>query len=242
MPARRVLLGLGLVAVALLLEGFFDVAFAGDDKGRFEVTVTNLTRGQIISPPVVATHNAKLDPLFALGAPASPELAAIAEDAVNGPLIAALSGNANVSDVQTLVSAEGGPILPGESASLEVGTTGSGSFRYVTVVGMLVSTNDAFFALNGVPGPTRGSAMHRSPAYDAGSETNNEDCAFIPGPPCGNAGVRDVAGAEGYVHIHAGIHGIGPQDGPSIVPEAHDWRNPVALITIRRLSGSGDDD
>ena len=38
---------------------------------------------------------------------------------------------------------------------------------------------------------------------------NNEDCAFIPGPPCGNPGVRDEAEAEGYVHIHAGIHGIG---------------------------------
>jgi hypothetical protein len=33
------------------------------------------------------------------------------------------------------------------------------------------------------------------------------------------------------VHIHAGIHGIGELD-----PVAYDWRNPVALIEIRRLS------
>ena len=47
-------------------------------------------------------------------------------------------------------------------------------------------------------------------AYDAGSEYNSEDCAFIPGPPFGNGGVRDTDGAEGYVQILSGIHGIGP--------------------------------
>ncbi len=237
MKTKRYLLLLCLAAVLLVFRGAFASAEAGD--GGFEVTVTNLTRGQIISPPVVYTHNRKLEPLFKPGSPASAELAAIAEDAVNDPLIDSLSGNPNVKDVQTLFGA-GGPILPGESASVEVGA--GGHFRFVTVVAMLVSTNDAFFALNGVRGPGHGSSMHRSPAYDAGSEANNEDCAFIPGPPCGNAGVRDGAGAEGYVHIHAGIHGIGPQGGPSIVPEEHDWRNPVARIEIRRLAGGDDDD
>ena len=51
---------------------------------------------------------------------------------------------------------------------------------------------------------------------------------FIPGPPCGNAGVRDTGNAEGFVHVHAGVHGIG-----DLVAADHDWRNPVAKITIR---------
>ncbi|MGH8621200.1 MAG: hypothetical protein ACRET3_03595 [Burkholderiales bacterium] len=36
---------------------------------------------------------------------------------------------------------------------------------------------------------------------------------------------------EGYVHIHAGIHGIG-----DLPPEVRDWRNPVARVAIRRVN------
>jgi hypothetical protein len=68
-------------------------------------------------------------------------------------------------------------------------------------------------------------------AFDAGSEGNNEDCAFVPGPACppdsGNA--RSTSDAEGYVHIHNGVHGIA-----DLGPAAYDWRNPVAKITITR--------
>ena len=83
-----------------------------------------------------------------------------------------------------------------------------------------------------VRAPRRGEASFRSPAYDAGSESNNEDCDFIPGPPCDNPLVRDTANAEGYVHVHAGIHGVG-----DLVPATHDWRNPVAAISMRALRG-----
>ena len=38
-----------------------------------------------------------------------------------------------------------------------------------------------------------------------------------------------VGGEQGYVHIHAGIHGIG-----NLVAADRDWRNPVAHISIRR--------
>ena len=56
----------------------------------------------------------------------------------------------------------------------------------------------------------------------------------IPGPRCGNPGVRDPE-KNGYVHVHAGIHGSGPSDGIGLDPSLHDWRNPVAEITIKRL-------
>ena len=234
--ARKLILILVVFALAATSSvGLMSVIAADDDDGRtrYEVTVTNLTRGQIFSPAVVATHKRGLDPLFTLGSAASSELAAVAEDAVNGPLVDALNDDPKVKDVETIFGAAG-PIMPGESASVEI--EAGGSFRNVTLVGMLVTTNDAFYALNGVRGPKRGSDMHRSPAYDSGTEANNEDCDFIPGPPCGMPGVRDTAGAEGYVHIHAGIHG-----GADLVPADHDWRNPVAKVTIRRIGG-GDDD
>ena len=102
---------------------------------------------------------------------------------------------------------------------------------------MLVTTNDAFAALNGVRLPRRGSTSFFSVAYDAGSEANTENCSDIPGPPCGNPFNRVPAGAEGYVSVHSGIHGIG-----DILPENRDWRNPVAWITVRSLSGDDEDD
>ena len=102
---------------------------------------------------------------------------------------------------------------------------------------MLIPTNDAFLALNGVQGPRGSKALMTlmSPAYDAGSETNEELCSSIPGPffaECGGpgGGAMAVGGEEGYVHIHAGIHGFGDFSSAD-----RDWRNPVARITIRRV-------
>ena len=100
---------------------------------------------------------------------------------------------------------------------------------------MLAQTNDAFYALNGSAGPRRGAVTYYSVAWDSGSEANDEECQFVPGPPCINFFVHDPAPAEGFVHIHSGIHG-----GGDLVPAIHDWRNPVAKITIRRLSPGTD--
>jgi hypothetical protein len=111
-----------------------------------------------------------------------------------------------------------------------------GNFRHLSVAAMLIPTNDGFFALNGVRGPAGSATLtFVSPAYDAGSERNDELCASIPGPnfaECGGpgGGGQPAGGEEGYVHIHAGIHGIGDLDAAQ-----RDWRNPVAQITVRRI-------
>lgn len=215
-----------LAAGLILMTGTLTTApaFADDDDvQRYAVTVTNLTRGQILTPPVVISHNRDFI-LFTPGAPASPELATLAEDGMTGPLLGLLATLPAVYD--SAVST--GPVLPGHSVTVEITT--SGKFNTISAVGMLASTNDGFFAVKGVTAPKRGDATVEAEAYDAGSEANTESCAFIPGPPCGHPGVRDTAGAEGYVHIHAGIHGIG-----NLTPAMHDWRNPVAHVTIHRL-------
>ncbi len=227
MPRAAVLsiLSFALFGSTVLLESGTALA---DEGYRVQVTVTNVTRGQIISPVVVASHRARFEPLFQLGAPASAELAAVAEDAILDPLISSLSNDPDVLDIQTLFGAAG-PIMPGESASVIVDIMGR--YRHLSMAGMLVTTNDAFFAVRGARAPAHGTRTYRSPAYDAGSEANTENCSDIPGPPCGNAEVRVTQGAEGYVHIHAGIHGTG-----DLVPSMHDWRNPVAEIKVTRLS------
>ena len=73
-----------------------------------------------------------------------------------------------------------------------------------------------------------------SPAYDAGSERNDELGASIRGAAfseCGGAGGGAKVGqGEGFVHISSGIHGIG-----SFKSSNRDWRNPVARIVIKRI-------
>ena len=229
---QRILLILtGLLVMVGISVGY---ALAEDDekdddkkrtRGRtYQVTITNLTRGQIISAPVVFSHRGGFY-LFKLGEPSSEGLAALAEDADTVTLESDLRASSKVFEVNKAADV----ILPGKSATVEVNAFGP--FRFISTAGMLVSTNDAFYAVQKIRVPIGfGKASHVAEAYDAGSEANSESCAYIPGPPCGNPFKRDTDGAEGYVHIHAGIHGIG-----GLFPEQHDWRNPVALIEVQAV-------
>lgn len=84
--------------------------------------------------------------------------------------------------------------------------------------------------------------MRLVPAYDAGTEYNDQNCAYIPGPQCGGGGEGYSAGPgegdEGFVHIGNGFHDLGEKDqsGNEILdPKTYDWRNQVARITVRRM-------
>jgi hypothetical protein len=132
------------------------------------------------------------------------------------------------------VKNSGALLDPGASVTVTVQT--NGRFDHVSVAAMLIPTNDGFFAINGVHVPF-GRRMTRlvSVAYDAGSERNDESCMSIPGPffvECGGPGTGEAPAGdeEGYVHVHAGIHGIGDLDAAQ-----RDWRNPVASVSIRRV-------
>ncbi|MDA0206354.1 MAG: spondin domain-containing protein [Acidobacteria bacterium] len=217
-----------IALTATTLVAALSLATAAQAAGgqRYTVSITNLTKGQIISPAVVASHSEDAEPLFIPGRPASAELAKVAEDAMLDDLIYKLSHSADVLDVKTILGA-GGPIMPGETASVEV--EGLGHHRFISLVAMLVSTNDAFVGIRNVEAPANGTVVRMPPAYDAGSEVNTELCTDIPGPPCEMPGVRVTEGAEGYVYVHPGISGIGDLD-----PSVRDWRNPVARISIQR--------
>lgn len=204
-------------------------AMADGDGKKFEVTITNLTRGQRFTPILAASHKKGVR-LFQLGTTSSPELEILAEEGNTAPLKALLAAMPEVRDVTD----SGGLLDPGQSVTLTVQT--GGGFDHVSVGAMLIPTNDGFFALNGVEGPNgKKTVTLFSPAYDAGTEANDELCASIPGPffvECGGpGGGADVGGGEGYVHIHAGIHGVG-----DLHASERDWRNPVAKITIRRVN------
>ena len=186
----------------------------------FEVTITNTTAGQVITPPVVLTHKAVK--LFTLGQPAPEYLVPLAEDGDTSAFV-----GADTLDVVSDVVIAESPILPGHSATLTVET--SSDHSYISLAGMFATSNDAFVAINGKPLNFNGTASHfYANVYDAGSEANSEDCQFIPGPPCGNGGIRDTNDAEGFVHIHSGIHGI-----KDLIPSHYSWNNPGALVSIK---------
>ncbi|MEM9558235.1 MAG: spondin domain-containing protein [Acidobacteriota bacterium] len=216
----RVFPALLIAFLALLVAG------ASSAQETYRIKITNVTRGQVLSPPIVVSHSIRAQ-VFNVGEPASAELAGVAEDADNGPLVAALQANPEVLEV--LQGA--GPLPPGATAEFDI--QASSSFPRLSIVGMLVQTNDAFYGLDRYPmvdGNRDWRQVIGLPAYDAGSEANNELCAFIPGPPCGNLFVRDTGDAEGYVHVHSGIRGIG-----DLSVEVYDWRNPAVSVTIIRL-------
>lgn len=225
----------GSILVILMLVGFSGPSLAqgGEGSARYLVTVTNITRGQTFTPVIVISHQSGVR-LFQLGQPAISQLATLAEEGDVGPLMALAQASPLVFDIATTGAPPSGFVKPGESRTLMVRTRGN--FDHLSLAAMLIPTNDAFMALNGVEGPHgRGLIAFDVPAYDSGSERNDETCASIPGPffiECGGpgGGGQPAGGEEGYVHVHAGIHGIG-----DLVASERDWRNPVARITIRRL-------
>lgn len=191
----------------------------------YEVTITNITKSQIFTPIMVASHRSGVK-LFQLGEPASGELEILAESGNPGPLSEKLIAEAGAD-----VAVAEDVLPPGGSLTLYV--KADGRHKYISVASMLIPTNDALFAINGVRGPGGRHALSlRSPAYDAGTEDNDEMCVSIPGPPflCNGEGVSD-AGGEGYVYIHSGIHGIA-----DLNEATYDWHNSVASVSIRRTS------
>ncbi len=215
-----------LTAVAL----FAASTASADNYSRdfvYEVTITNITKGQVFSPPVLVTHSRDVA-LFAVGEPALDELAIVAEDGAGAPLAELVSTLPEVAEAQSTSA----PIPPGGSAVYQINSRRG--FSVISVVSMMVNTNDALIAINSrsLPRWRGGSFTYNALGYDAGSEGNNEDCAFIPGPACppGSGNLRSTEDAEGYVHIHNGVHGIA-----DLGPAAYDWRNPVARIEVRRI-------
>ena len=215
-------------AAVVLLAGFtFSSSAIANGYSSYHVTITNLTNSIIFTPILVASQRRAVS-IYELGSPASEDLAAVAESGDIGPLTTTLNADRRVVDVQNSVD----PLLPGNSVTVVV--SAAHGARRISIAAMMLPTNDGFIALDSVKVPRHGSVTFFSPGFDAGSEPNDESCKNIPGPTCGGMGLSpgDNDGDEGYVHIHRGMHGIG-----DLAADVYDWRNPVAKITVTRVSG-----
>lgn len=203
---------------------------------EYQVTVTNLTASQPFSPLSVVLHNSSWS-AFELGQAASVDLEQIAESGSNSDFLDAAEDSVNV------YAAAGGVgiIGPGASESVMVTTSSAGTFE-LSLVSMLVNTNDAITALNGADISSLAvgeSASYRLRTYDTGTEANSETADTIPGPAAAggaregfNAARDDVRDA---VYVHAGV--VTSDDGlaTSTLTEAHRWDNPAASVVISRI-------
>ena len=195
----------------------------------YDVTVTNIS-ATTFTPLLVVAHKSSIS-LFETGTEAGEELALLAEAGSTGPFEDLLATIPHlVGDVETT----SGLLEPG--ASVTVKLDAKAEFDRISIVAMLLPTNDSFVGLNTVRAPRRFQTLNYTAAgYDAGSEPNDELCANIPGPQCMGVGPSPDAGGEGFVRVSPGIHGEGDLDA-----SAYDWKNPVARVAITRVRPSSE--
>jgi hypothetical protein len=243
--SKVTLLGAVLAAGTIALT---TAATADPDQGArmYRVTITNATLGQPVAPSVIATHTDAFR-LFELGPTPEPgdagyatyfALATAAETGFPFYLRDQVAASDGVSEAKALPTDRMPPVLfPGESNSITIGA--SRNARYLTAAAMLGATNDAFYAVRNVQLPHKmGDSVHiYADAYDAGSEANAESADTVGAlgamddDPMTGFGINE--NGEGYIHVHAGIHGVGGPNG--LDASIYDWRNPVVEVTIERI-------
>jgi hypothetical protein len=227
----------GLIAATALASG-------GPQVRTYEVTITNLTGGQALTPALIATHRPSLR-VFKVGRPASFGVQEIAENGNLAPLAAELDADRRVWEIvqgsEPLVPAANPGGTPfGSSVTLTI-TAGPGA-RVLSYVAMLICTNDGMTGVSGLPLPHQVGQSVSVPlaGYDAGTELNTEDFADIV-PPCQSligvssgepgTGTTNPALAEGgVIRHHPGILGVA-----DLVAGIHGWADPVATIEVTRI-------
>ncbi|GAB5412624.1 MAG: spondin domain-containing protein [Congregibacter sp.] len=199
-------------------------------SASFEVTAINLTTGQPLSPIAVIAHDASFR-AFSVGEAASVGLEVLAEGGDNADFLDEIEGRGEASGSD--------PIGPGnrETITVELDSDSTADTQ-LTVMTMLVNTNDAFTGVNGmdVSAMAVGDRIVRDAiAYDAGTEANSEAAGSIPGPADGGEGfnaVRDDLADQ--VTMHGGV--VTQDDGlrDSVLTQIHRFDNPVARFVITR--------
>ncbi len=233
--ARRGRRIFGLVATAGLAATALTAPSAGawhpDSDAVYEVTFTNTTSGQYLTPPNWAAHDRRVS-VFRPGRRASEGLQAVAENGGVPVLAAELQGK--VDDAGRGVSGVGAeaPIAPGESVTFTFET----DERFLSAASMLICTNDGFAGLNAKRLPRRMGATRSFslPAFDAGTEINTENRSdLVPAPFCGEGEGSGESSPElaqdGRIRHHKGIQGVGDLDA------SFDFGRTVASVTVERV-------
>ncbi len=229
LPALSLLLAAGLIA------GCDDDDSHNDSGERsYTVKIVNLTANQPLSPPALVLHQSAYK-AFTDGEPASAGLEVLAEGGDNSSLLSeAQSSAAHLNSVSGTQA-----IGPGATGTFQLQTDQAGAAHpYLSMVSMLVNTNDAFTAANAIDlsdlwlNQTHTLSV---PVWDAGTEANSEAAGTIPGPADGGEGFNaNRDDRHNFVSFHQGV--ISADDGlsSSVLNESHRFDNPAATISITR--------
>ena len=190
----------------------------------YEVTLTNITKGQIFSPPLLTTHTAGMK-LWKTGESASIALEALAEGGDSSQL-SALTG-INKSQVSSTA------VKPGDMYTWTLELDPSATLS-VSLATMLINSNDAFTGFTDMDLSLLAlgdSYQKMLIVYDAGTEFNDE----IAMPGSGGEGFNaSRSGDVDRVYAHAGIltqHEL----ADSLLLTEHKFDNPAAKLIIKRL-------
>jgi len=233
---KKILLSVAIFP--LLLLGAATVQAATVD-----VEVTNSTHNIYFTPLLINAH-AETDHLFQVGTAASASLQAMAEGGDTSGLLSAVGG----ADADTIDNPAAGLLGPGQSTNTSI-DTGATGHTHLSLVAMLLPTNDGFVGLDSLEIPTEpGTYTYQLNGYDAGTEANDELLNTVDGGVPGSAGIPgDPTGASGSggsgvtaidantsIHVHRGTLGDrDPTGGVSDLDStAHRWLNPVAVIRL----------
>ena len=205
------------------------------------VRIVNLTNGIWYTPFLVAAHPEGTS-LFTTGQPSSASLQAMAEGGDISGLVADLQGlGATVAE-----NPAGGLLPPAMSTDVDMNTDGTSNVL-LSAVAMLLPTNDAFAGLNAITIPTDpGTYTYDVPAYDAGTEANDElltgggapGAPGIPADPGGLAGNggTGVATADANTTVHIHRNTLGDTDTAAGISDldsrVHRWLNPVVRVVV----------
>ncbi|WP_049722661.1 spondin domain-containing protein [Gilvimarinus polysaccharolyticus] len=207
----------------------------------YAVKVTNITRGQPLSPLAAMIFNGEYQ-MPQIGEPASVALEVLAESGDNSQWLQAAMVDEHV---YMSTSAEGGPLLPGASTTVMLEVDPGAEVpadMYLGLVSMLANTNDGITMLDATDLAqlqVDESASWTTLSYDTGTELNSESADTIIGPAAagglqeGFNAVRDDIVDE--LRLHSGV--ISYDDGlmGSALSEAQRFDNPVMRVDITRM-------
>ncbi|QOL25254.1 spondin domain-containing protein [Thalassotalea sp. LPB0316] len=193
----------------------------------YQVTVTNLTYGQPMSPVAVVLHDE--GNLFNLGESASEAIEMMAEGGDNSGLLE--------TSVALVSATSDGILMPGASTTIELTIQDTMPVQ-LSLATMLVNTNDAFTGVNGQS--IANLALDESislltSSYDAGTEANSEMMGTIPGPADGGEGFNaERDDILDVVTMHSGVVSVDDGLSSSVLTEAHKFDNPTMRVVITR--------
>lgn len=245
---------MNIISMTGIYTGSLMLALASGvaNAAQWDVTVTNLTHGNHFAPLLLTAHDHDTH-IFQAGEPASVPVEHMAECGHLNPLLA--TAEVGPADNDTIANPAGGPLAPGASTMATIMTNDAG-ISHLTVVAMILPTNDGFVGLDSQHIPTEaGTYTYYLNGYDAGTEGNDEtinpngpaSCTYtevgmIPVAPGGDAdsgGVGVVLPGDPdtntNIHIHRGVLGESEATtggASDLINSIHRWQNPVAKVVV----------